>query len=169
MSLYENNINIEPDLTKYKHYTELEAYEEFGYAAETDGNGVNRWHDGKADVAIAYSTEVDAYAFDIYVDGEYMGVGFGETPYESLLSAIIECNGYETLRENPNMEDAMNILCYGTFAVLYGDIFKSRFVEVQDDGRETSEVLDVLWHLAAEFVKKHCKAYGFEYDMSWAE
>ena len=159
----------EPNFDKYERLTESEAFLKHGIVAETDGSGVLYRRDGETEVFILHSTEANAYACEIDNAYVFKGQGFGESPYEALIRAVMDCDGYDVLDENPNMEDAMNILCYGTFEALYGDLNESRLREVQDDGCFTSDIIGMLWTCAAEFVKEHCEDYGFEFDMSWAE
>lgn len=89
-------------------------------------------------------------------DFDLIGQGFGDTPENALGAAIVDCVGYDVLREEGNCEDAVNGIAREAYVFAYGET-PMFMMDVK--------IVDWFKGLACEFVKKH----GEHYDIEWEE
>ena len=86
--------------------------------------------------------------------GEYSS-GFGRTPDEALTNAIVECVGYDVLREEDNCEDASNVIARDAYVLAYGEV---PYCEMDVAN------LNLLMGAACEFVKANGGSFGIEWE-----
>lgn len=84
-----------------------------------------------------------------------LGQGFGETAEEALAAAIVECVGYDVLREEDNCEDASNVIARQAYVFAYGDTPYCMM-----------DIANVNWLMGAacNFVKANGKQFGIEWE-----
>lgn len=90
-------------------------------------------------------------------DGDLEAQGFGETAEQALASAIVECVGFDILRdgEEDNCEDASNVITREAYVFAYGDV---PYCEMD------REAVNWLMGAACEFVKANGGHYGIEWE-----
>jgi hypothetical protein len=69
---------------------------------------------------------------------------------------MVDVDGYETLRNESNCEDATNVIAYTAYETFYG--------APDFTAQGTIKTVDKLLESAAEFVQEHGPYYGIEWD-----
>lgn len=86
-----------------------------------------------------------------------IGQGFGETAESALAAAIVDCVGFDVLREEDNCEDASNVITLEAYKFAYGDASMSEMLADREN-------VNWLMGAACEFVKENGKRYGIEWE-----
>ena len=87
-------------------------------------------------------------------DGEYSS-GYGDTPEQALMNAVVECVGYDVMREEDNCEDAVNGIAREAYVFAYGD---TPYCEMD------YEIVNEFMGIACEFVKNNGEHFGIEWE-----
>lgn len=86
-----------------------------------------------------------------------IGQGFGETAGSALAAAIVDCVGFDVLREEDNCEDASNVITLEAYKFAYGDASMAEMLADREN-------VNWLMGAACEFVKENGKRYGIEWE-----
>lgn len=143
------NIDWYEKLTAEQVWNEIDP----NYSIEADST-VYRSNDSEHTVMISQMVGTNEWTCEIEgndVDAQ----GFGETAEEALAAAIIECVGYDVLREEDNCEDASNVITREAYVFAYGEV---PYCEM--------DIENVNWLMGAacEFVKKNGGHFGIEWE-----
>ena len=156
---------LNTNLDWYGNITKEEAINEYGWGYDIADDSpvfVNTAPDNNIFIGRCYDGDwcCEIEGWEVYQDEKcwnMIGQGFGKTAEEALAEAIIECVGYDVLREEENCEDASNVITREAYVFTYGDVPMFQvFADIEN--------VNWLMGAACEFVKKNGERYGIEWE-----
>ena len=155
---------LEMNLDKYDEMTVKEAQMDFGWGYDLAPRTlVHRWESEDNVVMVGFDCD-GSWCCEIegFEDEEarklwnMVGQGWSkDSPEQAVIMAVLEMDGVNTMKEEGNCEDAVNVLSYNAYQRIYGE---TPMMEMD------VEKMDEIKGAAIEYVKANIRFVDFEWE-----
>lgn len=156
------------NLESFERINERECWAKYGWGCEAKQNTdilhgfMNGYEVFCDEMNDAYSEDgKPCFGCEVYDhDGDMVGQWFAEDIDSAIRGAFIEAVGMETMREEGNCEDSVNVITSKVRDIMFGE--HAMFEWLQDEC--LFEQSNELMAAAREYVKANCARAGFEWE-----